>query len=234
MQNSNTSLLEIVVHPNLWNYLLNPSIVSIIKNILWVGLALYIFCKLEPLLTILLKRISKIGFGDLFAELDNHNDNTATSKEAAQEGSQLANSFEMDKYHQNTTITDEQNMILNFIKDSNLSNNEKLRTLIKDLAKANVEIKMLYISQWLFNEQVSLLSTLNMQQPLHIDKLKIFYDAYDKNEIYQQKISYGNFINNLKQASLILIDESNHCLITNLGREYLAYRVNRGLPIVYD
>lgn len=200
---------------------ITPPIASIIKTLVWVGLIVYVLTSYKDTLIKFIDRIKSFGIKDMVAELEN-NSGTSMKSEAPKS---LSESLENDKFYQTPVITDIQNLILNDIKDNKHSEHEKLRLLIKDLTYARAENLMLKISATILLEQVRLLNYLNINAACKIEGLKQFYVEYPN-------ISYDNFIKYLTDIfTLILINDSNECFITNLGREYLAYRVSNGFPV---
>ncbi|EKD69851.1 MAG: hypothetical protein ACD_46C00713G0002 [uncultured bacterium] len=147
------------------------------------------------------------------------------------EASQNAGYEKLNDSFENKFISDNSKLIRNQVIENKLSPDETISLLIRQLTNTQFKVILLTIDKLIFSEQIELLYSLS-KSPIPFNKnnqvMKFFLKLPDEKKKITPDLQ--SFLLFLFQYDLIVVNAFGY-LITQIGREYLKFRVQHGLPL---
>lgn len=141
--------------------------------------------------------------------------------------------FELLKAFQSNVVTIEEKFIRDRLIEAKTTPEQAIDVLINHLANSRLNITMLLINNFIYNEQIELLTFLNNQvNPSAEATLRPFFEKW-KERTKDCNYMFGSFLNFLLQHRLIAQNIEGYS-ISILGKEYLAFLIKIGRPLSYE
>jgi len=141
--------------------------------------------------------------------------------------------FELLKAFQSNVVTIEEKFIRDRLIEAKTTPEQAINVLINYLANSRLNITMLLINTFIYNEQIELLTFLNNQvNPSPEATFRPFFDKW-KEKTKDSNYTFESFLNFLLQHRLIAQNIEGYS-ISILGKEYLAFLIKIGRPLSYD
>ncbi len=173
----------------------------------------------------LLKNKFSIKIGDHFGLHFGGNEKAEASQNAGYK--KLNDSFE------NSFVSDNSKLIRNQIIENKLSSGEAISLLIRQLTNTQFKVIMLTVDKLIYNEQIELLYSLS-KSPVPFKEIQVM-EYFLKLPDDKKKITpdLQSFLLFLFQYNLIIVGAYGY-QITQIGRDYLKFRVQHGLPLSFE
>ena len=206
---------------------------ELLKILIWPIIVIIIVLILKKTIINLLNRISKIGFAGVGAEVSQQKQENVENG-LPEHGKKIENTNEniektLGLFSQLTI-----NKAISVVNDESKVNEikvdaEKIETLHKYSQALYLILSFERIYNVIFGSQLYILERINTTNNETKDSLKRYYENAQKkeNEFYST-YSYDDYFNFLVNNDLLLINESETCSITFLGRDFLKYLVENG------
>lgn len=141
--------------------------------------------------------------------------------------------FELLKAFQSSVVTIEEKFIRDRLVEAKTTPEQAINVLINHLANSRLNITMLLINNFIYNEQIELLTFLNNQvNPSSEATLRPFFDKW-KERTKDSNYTFESFLNFLLQHRLVAQNIEGYS-ISVLGKEYLAFLIKIGRPLSYE
>lgn len=133
---------------------------------------------------------------------------------------------ELSKTYQSPLITAEEKLINEQLSSAGVTSEQAIDLLIYHLAYANLSIRLLNIDKLIFNEQIKLLSFLNIQnKPCPEVDLLTFYQEWRGTK--ETDYEFADFLNFL-QCNRLITQSIGGYSIGLVGKEYLCFLIRVG------
>lgn len=138
--------------------------------------------------------------------------------------------FVLLKAFQSNVVTIEEKSIRDHLIEANTTTEQAINVLINHLANSRLNITMLLINNFIYNEQIELLAFLNNQINSSPEaKLRPFFERW-KERSKDSNYTFECFLNFLLQHRLVAQNIEGYS-ISILGKEYLAFLIKIGKPL---